>query len=492
MTLATEHFAVTRDELAKRRRRTFAVTTEGVIFAVFVCGLAWVPFWLGSNRPIAWGINAILFPGLAAGYEFSLLLRGVPHPVPIRRIGTSAILFALVVIWILVQNATWTPADWQHPIWQLASDALGQPIAGSISIDRDLTVLALLRLVTAASTFWLALQLSHNDRQARMLILSVVVISAVYAASGLFALSVPPNGRLFPELGPTKFVTSTFVNQNHYVTFAGIGLIAGVARILQLYRRQLERGGGLWRSKIATLISTTGGKAAVPLACTMVIAPSLLLTGSRGGIIATALGLLVLFGLNVRTTAGDSRRNDALLILVGAFVVASLFIGFSDTVVGRLTSQGVYDGGRPAAWMSTLRSIFAAPLLGFGYGTFSAVFPMFRDDSLSVFSLWDKAHNTYLEIFQGLGLLFGAMLIACVVILVLDCVKGARTRKRGATIPAIAASVSFLVGAHALVDFSLQIQAVTLTYMAVLGVGVAQGEAGRKPSYSLLAKDSQA
>jgi hypothetical protein len=66
------------------------------------------------------------------------------------------------------------------------------------------------------------------------------------------------------------------------------------------------------------------------------------------------------------------------------------------------------------------------------------------------------------------------MLIACVVNLVWKCAKGARTRKRGATIPAIAASVSFLVGVHALVDFSLQIQAIALTYMAVLGAGVAQ------------------
>jgi hypothetical protein len=55
-----------------------------------------------------------------------------------------------------------------------------------------------------------------------------------------------------------------------------------------------------------------------------------------------------------------------------------------------------------------------------------------------------------------------------------ECVKGARTRRRDATIPAIAASVSVLVGINAFVDFSLQIQAVTLTYMAVLGAGAAQ------------------
>jgi O-antigen ligase len=154
--------------------------------------------------------------------------------------------------------------------------------------------------------------------------------------------------------------------------------------------------------------------------------------------------------------------------------VATAFVSFSDLFVGRLTEQGLHDAGRPVVWMMTIRSILSAPLLGFGYGTFSTVFPMFRDDSTSVYGLWDKAHNTYLEIFQGLGLLFGAMLIACVAVLVWDCVKGARTRKRNATIPAIAAGVSILVATHALIDFSLQIQAVTLTYMAVLGAGVAQ------------------
>jgi O-antigen ligase len=475
--VATEHFGVTRgDPVKRRRRRTFAITitTEGVFLTLFVCGLAWVPFWLGSNRPIAWGINAVVFPGLAALYELSLLLRGQPHPVPIRRIGVSAVLFAVVIIWILVQNVSWTPTDWQHPIWHLATDALGQPIPGSISADRDLTALALLRLMTAASVFWLALQLGRDATWARMLIWSVVGISALYAAAGLFALGFMPNGRLFADLGPSKqLVTSTFVNQNHYVTFAGIGLVAGVAGILRLYRRELSRSGRLWRLKIGTLINVTGGEVALPLAFAVVIMTSLLLTGSRGGIIATAFGLFALFVLNVRK-AGGSRRNEALLLLFAAVLVATAFIAFSDVLVGRITAQGLHDQGRPVVWIVTIKSILSAPLLGYGYGTFSAVFPMFRDDSTSVYGLWDKAHNTYLEVFQGLGLLFGAMLIACVVVLVWDCVKGARTRKRDATIPAIAASVSFLVGAHALVDFSLQLQAVTLTYMAVLGAGVAQ------------------
>jgi O-antigen ligase len=89
------------------------------------------------------------------------------------------------------------------------------------------------------------------------------------------------------------------------------------------------------------------------------------------------------------------------------------------------------------------------------------------------------AHNTYLEVFQGLGLVFGAMLIAVVVMLVWRCVKGALTRQRNETVPCVAASVAFLLGLHTLLDFSLQMQAIAITFMALLGAGVAQSESSR-------------
>ena len=104
---------------------------------------------------------------------------------------------------------------------------------------------------------------------------------------------------------------------------------------------------------------------------------------------------------------------------------------------------------------------------------------MFRDRSVIPAGIWEMAHNTYLEVFQGLGLAAGAMLIGAIALLVLTCLKGAVKRKAGATMPAIAAAVSLLLASNALVDFSLQIQAVTLTFMAILGAGVAQAMSSR-------------
>ena len=155
--VSIERFVITRDEAASPpRSRAFAITTEGVIFALFVCGLAWVPYWLGSNRLIAWGINAVLFSGLAALYELSLVVaRRAASGADQTHQGVRLFCSQSCVVWIVLQNVTWMPATWQHPIWQLASDVLSWPVAGSISVDRDLTAIALLRLLTAASTFWL-------------------------------------------------------------------------------------------------------------------------------------------------------------------------------------------------------------------------------------------------------------------------------------------------------------------------------------------------
>ena len=191
------------------------------------------------------------------------------------------------------------------------------------------------------------------------------------------------------------------------------------------------------------------------------------------------MGLFVLGALTLRLRKQQFAEQREAIIVVGALLVAAAFLAFGDVVVGKITQQGFHDESRMAVYMITMRSILAAPLLGYGYGTFADVFPMFRDQSVSTWGKWQMAHNTYLEVFQGLGLLFGSMLVASVVLLVLRCVKGAMTRQMNETMPCVAASVAFLLGVHSLVDFSLQMQAIAITFMALLGAGVAQSESSR-------------
>jgi O-antigen ligase len=452
---------------------------DQAIFWAFVGGLAWCPFLFGSNVLVAWGINAVLFPGLAAIYELSILVRQQRHPVGFKRLKLSAALFAGVVLWIVVQNATSTPPSLHHPIWGMAAEALDRPVAGSISVNRDLTTLALLRLITAASVLWIALQLCRDASRAHLLIKAIAVIVCVYAAYGLISFAVAPGYVLWLEsLYSRGSVSSTFINHNSFATYAGIGLVAICGLILRLYRHEVATGIGSFKFRMASLIEATGRRGALLIGGAFVILVALLLTGSRGGIVATGLGLFVHGLLTFGRRKRGSREQGETLVFV-ALLVAAAFLVFGDVFVGKIATGGLSDDNRLAVYAITLRSIMDTPVLGYGYGTFVDIFPMFRDRSIGVMGRWEMAHNTYLEVFQGLGLVFGTMLVGSVVLLVVRCTKGAALRHESATIPCVAASAAFLVGAHALVDFSLQMQAIALTFMALLGAGVAQSESSR-------------
>jgi hypothetical protein len=450
-----------------------AEVIDWALFSVFIAGLAWVPYWYGSNDFTPWGVNAVLFPGLALVYELFVVVRGEGHPVGLKEIKIPAALFVAVVLWILVQDATWTPSLLRHPIWAMSADALGKPVEGSISVNRDLTTLALVRMVTAASVFWIALQLCRNGLRATYFIWSIVAIVAAYCAYGLMLFASTQLANTLSH----NFVTSTFYNRNHFATYAGIGLVAACGLILQIYQREFVYEGGSFQFKLATFVEATQ-KTAVPLGLAFLILVTVLLTGSRGGIIAACLGLAV---LSVMTSSGrvQGSRNLLTIIAFGGLVVGASFLAFGDMFSTMVGEKGLYDENRFAVLETTFRSVFDAPMLGYGYGTFIDVFPMIRDRSISVEGNWQQAHNTYLEVFQGLGLVFGSLLVMSVVSLIGKCFKGATTRKHDAMIPGIAFGVAFLVAFHALVEFSLQMQAVTLTFMGVLGAGVAQSISSR-------------
>ena len=451
---------------------------ERILFWALVAGLAWAPAYLGSNALIAWGINAMLFPGLAAAYEISLIARGRSHPVGIRHLALPAMLYFAVLAWCLVQNATWLPRFVQNPVWSMLPGVLGSPAAGSISVDRDLTALSLLGLITAGSVFWLALQLGRNGERANRMLVSIAVIGVVYAVYGFLAFAVTPGYTLwYPNALAKGSLTSTFFNKNSYGAYAGIVLCTVVGLTLSYYRRQAAAAGVPFRYKLATLLDTTGGGGVVLLAAAFLVFASLLMTASRGAIACTVCALFVVGMLGSRSHKRG--REQRLTVLVGGLLLAAIFIGFGDDVFGRIESDGVIDTGRLAVARATLNSVLNSPVFGYGLGTFADVFPLFRDRAVGTLNHWQMAHDTYLEVFQGLGLVVGVVLLAAIALLVARCIKGATTRYTNLTPSRVAVGGALLLGLHSLVDFSLQIQAVTLTFAAILGVGVAQSDSSR-------------
>jgi O-antigen ligase len=449
---------------------------EHSIFWLFVAGLAWVPFWHGGNEAIAWGINAVLFPGLAVLYETGLAVRGKPHPVGLRYVLLPAALFLLLVLWIGLQSAAGLFPDAANPAWQMASEAVDGPIIGSISVNRDLTEAALVRLITGASVFWLALQLCRDAGRAWTLTAAIALVSAIYAAYGLIAAET---GWLrMPDMLQSDAVSATFINPDSYAAFAGVGFIATSGVFFRLCRRHGVGAFGNSRTQMAALVEIIGRDGAPVLAGGFIILAALFLTGSRGGIAATGLALIASVVLVRRSAAGRKAGSWPVLMLGLVFVGGTGGL-FGTALVEKIAGVGFFDANRLAIYRLTLQSIFDRPWLGWGYGTFVDVFPMFRDRSIAGSGTWSQAHNTYLEALQGLGIIFGSIFIVLVALLAFRCFKGAAFRRENAMVPLIAVGAALLVGVHALIDFSLQIQAIALTVSALLGAGVAQAESSR-------------
>lgn len=449
------------------------VTFDDLIFGGLIAGLAWVPFWFGGNRPWVWAVNAIYFCGLVAVYEARLLSTSGRHPVAIRRVRPAVAGVVVACLWSLVQTGTWLPTVFEHPVWQAARDALQLDIAGSISINRGASAVAMLRLITAAGVFWLALQLCRGARRARFLVQAVAAIGAAYAVYGIVAFVMFPGTILwFEKMSYVDSLTATFVNRNSYATYAAIGLVCAVSLVVS----EIVRGPGLSGNAgrhVANLLAGITGAAGAWLAAALVIALALMLTGSRGGIAAALAGLvsgLALALLQRRT----NRRLAAAAGVATAVAVGSVAMAFGDMLAGRLGAFGFQSDDRLAVYATVLRSIADRPVLGFGYGTFEQVFPIYRDTSVGALGVWDKAHNTLLEVVQGLGIAVAAIFMLGAGWLVWRCFSGAFTRRCVASVPLAACAASVAVLSHALVDFSLQIQAVTLTWIALVGAGVAQ------------------
>ena len=224
------------------------------------------------------------------------MVRRQSHPVGIKEIMIPAALFVAVVLWIVIQNATWTPASWHHPIWAMAADALGKPVAGSISVNRDLTTLALMRLITSASVFWLAASALPECGAGSFL--RDCHCRHHYRLCGLWPRGIcadAGNDTVDRQYLVTHgYVTSTFYDRSHFATYAGIGLVVMCGLILRLYGHTVATTGGSLRFRMASVIEVTGQKARMLLAGAVLILVAILLTGSRGGLIATGFGLLSL------------------------------------------------------------------------------------------------------------------------------------------------------------------------------------------------------
>ncbi len=443
------------------------------LFAV----VAVAPLPLGGNRPLGWSLLS-LSVGLLLILWGSILARsGGSLATPFRKLRGPFVLFTLSVAWVLIQLIPNVPLELAHPGWRELNIFFGTDVAARITIDPGWTRTILMRWLAYAGIFWLAVQLCRDRQLARQALFGFVLVATVYALYGIVTLFAFDNRILVYEnwLG-RQALSSTFVNRNSYATYAGLGLLAALAQLSERWMSTRRRATGA-RQRIVEFLSTSVATHAYLLVAIFTISTALLLTGSRGGVASTLVALFALLLLTRRSGGKASLSGVVAQYTTVVIVIGGVFALSSDLLVDRL-QRG--DAQRAGIYQQTWNAIDDHVYGGAGLGSFPQIFQLYRYEEKPNPQFVERAHNTYLENLVELGVPAALCLFLSIAWLAYICWRGLGQRSRDLHYAALGCASTLLVGLHSLVDFSLQIPAVTMTYMFLMGLAVAQSFSSRR------------
>lgn len=443
-------------------------------FSFFVALVVLAPLPYGAAHLWSYSLLSVLTGIALLLWVIAAYFREDAYAISVTRVGVPAALLSVVLIWVFVQSLSAVPAAWHHPLWADVRSALGDPsIAGAISLNPDGAPLLIARLGTYAAVFWLAMQYGRSARRANIVFWAIAVTGLFYAIYGIWAHLSGSGKILFADKWAYQLsLTSTFVNRNHYAVFAGMGLITSFALTVRYLKRDASGAFDSSRRFLNSMENLTMPVFILTGIC-IVIGSALLLTRSRGGVVFTAGGLVVLI---VLLQAAGTMRKRSSLALIGALAVLGLatFAISGGDFANRISGK-VLKSNRDLIHNVALNAIADAPLTGHGAGSFPALFHLYRDaDFPAISPAFAAAHSIYLEFAAEVGLVAAALYFGLLLLIVVRCFIGARERRRNQLYPAAGGAIAVLMAFHSYFDFGPQIPGVAVTFAALLGVSFAQ------------------
>ena len=405
---------------------------------------------LGANRPVSWVVlgGAVLVPFVL---QTAFAWR---RPDGGAWLAAAGFLYLGVLAWLGLQLLPVWSAPATHPVWSLVQEG------GPISADPISGAHIILRLATYSMIFWLVLQASSDPEQAMRMMMAVAVASALIAGFGLVAWFVGTN----PVTGAERstVVTGTFVNRNHFATFAVFGLLAN----LGAYAHLAARGRRGDRRELRDALESFFSGAWVFGLGVLICLSAILLSQSRGGAVAAVAGVFCFLGLYGR------RGSSRLALAAVAALMAFAFVSLSSGTLSRLF---LTDGeeGRLMIFPAVIDAIADRPWIGHGAGAFHEAFRPYKPQTFAAVEV-DFAHSSYLEAAFEYGLPAAIAFYSALLIVVLAIAMKGMARRRYRSLPIVAAAASAAAAVHAMVDFSLQIPANAALFAALLGIGWAQ------------------
>ncbi len=458
---------------------SFSKWTRALSLWMLIATVAWAPFPLGSA--VNWGAPLVEMMIATSWLLWASSMTVDPGEIVtnLRLIWLPAMIVVSVLCWTVIQALPIVPPDWAHPVWSMAAQALGQPIAGTISMDPWRTEAETLKLTSYVAAFWLALSMARRSETAKTLLNAIVAITAIYAIYGfaLAILDVAQAGLIYAVPFERSFVSGPFMLHNSFATFEGLGTLAATVKLFDMGRESIvvQRGA---RQLLRTTLQFTFGRGTPALVAMLLCFAAVTASASRAGFVATSTGLLAMAIVATILSRRSSLRIWTMVAAGLALGAIFLVIVLSGQTLGdrlaQLADAGDADQIRLALWDAAWRMIGDAPWRGLGLGTFQDAYPLYARQALPY--VMDKAHCDYLDFAAGVGLPAAVGWWVALAWLAALCLRGTLMRRRNRHFALLGFCATVLVAVHSSVDFSLQLPAVGILYGAMLGMGIAQAQ----------------
>jgi len=389
--------------------------------------------------------SSTLLGGASVVLLFAPLAFGAVQPWAIFLLEASAA--ALLLAWGFRRWKSRELKVAPHPLYapMLAFGALVvvQWLAG-ITAYKHVTYSLLLLYFSYGMLAFVVTQTLRRSSQVRPLAWVLCCYGAVLASFALLQ-GIAPNGKLYWiwPLEQGGLIYGPYVNHNHY---AGLmEMLTPFPLVLALSRH----AGGNRKLVVAGIAALMAG--------------TIFLSGSRGGMLAFGVQVIVLAVL-LRPQRGDWKQPVALGVFLAVMIGFLIWLGGNELTrrlvsIQSETRQELTGGVRLSIDRDCLRLLQEKPFLGWGLGAFPVVYPQFRSFYTSFFV--NQAHNDYLQLLVETGL--GGFAIA-LWFLVLTFRRAwaklenwTETVNGTLTVAALLGCIGILV--HSFLDFNLQIPA---------------------------------
>jgi len=452
---------------------------EKIINAGLIALVCLAPLPFAAVETVSYSSLAVITGILLLLWLVNYFRGGRTLPVPEKKIWPVALPFFTVILWVTLQ--TLLPAP-DLSLFTLADNTLSAPAVSYISINPEKTVDNLLRLISYGVIFWLALQMNRSGKSAGRMLKAIVVSDTLYGVYGLIMhmLNSPYALWRIKDFGSGP-VSSTFINRNHYATYAGFCLITAASLWLSRVLSGVKEKHG--RRMLKVLLNNIVRRGFIIFNIVIIITVSLILTESRAGIFSSLCGFLA-FIIAIALTRRMRNFRFLFLTLAGIilFGLLATIIVTGGSAISRLAFFGQDINDRMQIYSASWKALADYGVLGSGLGTFSDIFKSYQPETMYQLGRTLVVHHNIVGTMLELGFPAFIILMLCHLAAFCICAVGIKKRSSGYIYPAIGVGVITLAAIHSLVDFSMEIPAVAITYSALIGTCIAQSWSTREES----------